>query len=123
MFNQIHFQSIEVEDTGRALSFYTDIMGFGVHTDAPYGADRWIFLELKGAQTRLHFTKVERVAKTQTPVLVLTTDDVDGTCDTLTSRGVTIDKGPDDAPWAPGTRWAIIHDSEGNMILIQNVTG
>lgn len=123
MFSQIHFQSIDVSDTSRALQFYTQVMGFGIHTDAPYGEDRWIFLDLSGAQTLLHFNKVVAVSKTETPVLVLNTEDVDGTCETLVSRGVTIDKGPDEAPWAPGTRWAIFQDSEGNMILIQNVKG
>ncbi len=121
MFTHIHFQSIDVTDTDRAFTFYTDVMGFDVETDAPYGEDRWIFLTLPGAQTRLHFNKTATVAATKTPVLVLNTGDVDQTCKTLISRGVTIDKGPDDAPWSPGTRWAIFHDTEGNMILIQNV--
>lgn len=123
MFNRIHFQSIDVSDMDRALAFYTGVMEFVVETNAPYGEDRWIFLQLPGAQTLLHFNKVEKVSKTSTPVLILDTDDVDGTCATLKSRGVTIDQGPDDAPWAPGTRWAMIRDSEGNMILIQNVKG
>lgn len=123
MFNRIHFQSIDITDTDRALKFYTETMGFTVDTDAPYGEDRWIFLRLPDAQTLLHFNKVAAVKESKTPVLILVADDVDGTCDTLKSRGVTIDKGPDDAPWEPGTRWAIIHDTEGNMILIQNVKG
>jgi predicted enzyme related to lactoylglutathione lyase len=55
------------------------------------------------------------------PDLVLITEDVDATCETLKSRGVTIHKGPDDAPWNPGTRWAMIHDTENNLILIQTI--
>ena len=34
---------LEVEDQDRALSFWTDIMGFGLVQDAPYGdRGRWI---------------------------------------------------------------------------------
>lgn len=123
MFNRIHFQSLAVTDTGRALNFYTDKMDFEVDTNAEYGEDRWIFLRIPGAETLLHFDKVAAVPTTKTPVLVLDTDDVDATCATLTSRGVEIKSGPDDAPWNPGTRWAILNDSEGNMVLIQNVAG
>jgi hypothetical protein len=52
---------------------------------------------------------------------VLATDDVDRTCAILRERGVPIGRGPDDAPWAPGTRWTMIDDSEGNLVLIQTV--
>ena len=61
----------------------------------------------------------DSVAKTQTPALVLVTEDVDATCTELQSRGVAIKRGPEDAPWEPGTRWAMIDDSEGNLVLIQ----
>ena len=27
----------------------------------------------------------------------------------------------DDAPWAPGGRWAMIKHTEGNLILVQTV--
>ncbi len=121
MFKRIHFQSLPVSDTSRALAFYTDVMGFDVKTNSEYGEDRWIFLAVPGAKTLLHFDRVDTVPKTKTPVLILVTDDVDATCETLIKRGIKIDKGPDDAPWEPETRWAIIHDTEGNMILIQNV--
>ena len=123
MFSQIHFQSINVTDTGRALAFYTEKLGFSVHTNAPYGDDRWIFLQIQGAQTLLHLNKAQNVERTERPDLVLVAEDVDETCKTLESKGAAIEGGPDDAPWAPGTRWAMIRDSEGNLILIQNVKG
>ena len=121
MFKHIHFQSIGVTDIGRALAFYRDTLGFSVERDNPYGESRWIFMALPGAQTLLHFDVRERIEPQDKPALVLVTGDVDATCETLKSRGVEIATGPEDAPWEPGTRWAIIHDSEGNMILIQTV--
>jgi predicted enzyme related to lactoylglutathione lyase len=121
VFTHIHFQTIGVTDSGRALAFYRDKLGFTVERDNPYGEDRWIFMRIPGARTLLHFDKRERVEPTGTPVLVLVTDDVDKTCDVLRSGGVTIAHEPADAPWEPGTRWAYIHDSEGNLILIQTI--
>lgn len=122
MFNYINFQSIGVTDQDRALAFYRDILGFTVHTDAPYQDDmRWIFMELPGGQTKIQFEKRNDTSKPQKPNLVLVTDDVDTTCKTLKSRGVDIVSGPDNAPWDPTTRWAMIYDSENNLILIQTV--
>ena len=121
MFSHVHFQSVDATDIVRASAFYRDIMGFEVERDEPYGEDRWVFVQIPGARTMLHFNKVAEVAKSDTPVVVLATDDVDETCETLMARGVTIKAGPADAPWNPGTRWAMIDDSEGNLVLIQTI--
>lgn len=121
-FTHIHFQSVDAVDVERARDFYRDVMGFGVEVDAPYGETRWIFMKLPG-QTRLHLSKVDMVAKSDKPQLVLVSPDVDAACKDLAAQGVTILQGPDDAPWEPGTRWAMIHDSEGNLILIQTLKG
>ena len=124
MFSHIHFQSIPVADPDRALGFYRDTMGFAVTTDAPYDYGphkRWIFLEIPGGQTLLHFGGPRDGAPPKTPNLILVTADVDAACDTLTARGITIVNGPEDAPWAPGTRWAMIRDTEDNLILIQTI--
>ena len=123
MFTHINFQSIGVTDQDRALAFYRDKLGLTVHTDVPYEQfGRWIFLQIAGARTMIHFGKRETEEKSDMPDLVLVTEDVDATCETLKSRGVTIHKGPDAAPWNPGTRWAMIHDTENNLILIQTVS-
>lgn len=121
MFTHIHFQSIPVTDIDRALAFYRDKLGFDVERDNPYGESRWIFMALPGARTMLHFNVVDTVPENDIPVLVLVTEDVDAVCATLSERGVTIHMGPDEAPWNPGTRWAMIHDTEGNLILLQTI--
>lgn len=122
MFTHINFQSIGVFDQDRALAFYRDKLDFLVHLDAPYEADwRWIFMELPGARTRIQFSRKEGDTKSETPDLILVTEDVDAACKILKSRDVPIPNGPDDAPWDPSTRWAMIHDSENNLILIQSV--
>jgi predicted enzyme related to lactoylglutathione lyase len=121
MFTHIHFQTLPVTDMARALAFYRDIMGFEVERDNPYGESRWIFMRIPGARTLLHFGQVDHVEQGETPTLILATDDVDATCDKLRGRGATIAREPADAPWEPGTRWAYVNDSEGNLVLVQTI--
>lgn len=122
MLKYINFQSIPVSDQDRALAFYRDILGCRVHTDVPYeGGRRWIFLEIPGAETKIQFGERANDEQSVVPDLVLVSDNVDFECERIAALGVKIVQGPADAPWAPGTRWALIHDTENNMILIQTV--
>ncbi|MEO6014923.1 MAG: VOC family protein [Devosia sp.] len=121
MFKRIHFDTVPATDVIRARDFYRDKLGFSVERDNAYGDSRWVFMRIPGADTLLHFDHQPSVPKTKTPALVLVTDDVDAACATLMARGVAITSGPDDAPWEPGTRWAMLDDSEGNLVLIQTV--
>jgi predicted enzyme related to lactoylglutathione lyase len=121
VFTHIHFDTIPVTDVERARDFYRDKLGFEVERDEPYGEARWVFMRIPGADTLLHFDRQATVPATKTPVLVLATDDVDASCKNLESRGVPIKQGPADAPWESGTRWAMIDDSEGNLVLIQTI--
>lgn len=123
MLKHIHFQTVGVTDLERALGFYRDKLGLRVERDDPYGDSRWIFLALPEGKTLLHLEQRERVEQAAKPVLVFVTDDVDTTCEALKRQDVSIEQGPADAPWEPGTRWAMLRDSEGNMILIQTVKG
>ena len=121
MFSRINFQSLPVDDQQRALEFYRDIMGMEVQTDAPYGDGyRWIFMAMPGAQTLIHFARRAEVTVSDIPALALICDDVDQVAETLKTRGVTFRDGPADAPWLPGVRYALILDSEDNLILIQS---
>ncbi len=122
--SQMLFQSSPVDDQSRAMDFYCTKLGMTVHTDAPYGEDyRWIFLEIPGAQTRLHFAKRKEITVSHGPVLCLVSDDVDQECERLKAAGVDITDGPDEAPWKPGVRWAMIKDSEGNLVLLESFAG
>lgn len=119
--NRIHFQSIPVADQDRALAFYTNNLGFEVHTDAPYGEGwRWIFLTLPGAETRLHFASPDDMTVNGKPALCLVCDSVDDEAEKLRSNGVEITNGPADAPWHPGVRWLMLHDTEDNLILLES---
>ncbi|MFV2052108.1 VOC family protein [Aliiroseovarius sp. YM-037] len=118
---RINFQSIPVDDQDRAIAFYTENLGFKVHTDAPYSDGwRWIFLELPGAETRLQFAARSDMEVHGKPALCLVCDSVDDEAAKLRDAGVHITDGPDDAPWAPGVRWLMIKDSEGNLVLLES---
>lgn len=121
MFKRIHFDTVPAVDVERARDFYRDKLGFAVERDNRYGESRWVFMRIPGSDTLLHFDQQDSVPRTQKPALVLVTDDVDATCASLGAQGVPIKQGPADAPWEPGTRWAMIDDSEGNLVLIQTV--
>jgi len=119
---RIQFQSIPVADQDRALAFYTDHLGFDVHTDAPFSEIwRWIFLTIPRAETRLHFAEMKDMDIHDKPALCLACDDVDAECARLGAAGVNITNQPQDAPWAPGVRWATVRDTEDNVILLESM--
>lgn len=121
-FNRINFTSIPVSDQDRALNFYTTKMLFTLVIDAAYETDwRWIFLSVGNAETRLQFARRAETDANDVPALTLTCDDVDVECARLADAGVTIINAPDDAPWATESRWAMIKDTENNLILIESI--
>lgn len=121
MFKRINFQTIPVKDQQRALEFYRDTMGLTVQTDAPYeGGLRWIFMAIPGAETMLHFGEPKDYSIRNVPALCLVTDDVDAEAARLEKAGVKFVQPVQDAPWNEHVRWAMIRDTEDNLILIQS---
>jgi len=119
---RINFQSLGVVDQDRAMTFYCDVLGFNVHTDAPFGEGyRWISLTIDGADTKLHFARANEVTYDNVPALCLVCDSVDDEAARLGKLNVEITNGPDDAPWASGVRWLTIKDTEGNSILMESL--
>ncbi|HEU0220879.1 MAG TPA: VOC family protein [Paracoccaceae bacterium] len=118
MFSHISFASIPVVDLERARDFWRDKMGLTVAVDASYGESRWIMLEIPGANTRLHLDKVAAMPAADEPALPLIAPDVVGTITSLRRQGVEVTTEPRPAEWDPGTTYAMVRDSEGNLILI-----
>ena len=119
---RISFQSVPVGDQDRAIGFYRDKLGFEVQVDAPYEDGwRWIFLGIPGSDSRITFSKPDEIVVKDRPVLALVTDDVDADCAAWAAAGVVVTAGPDDAPWAEGVRWAMLKDSEGNLIFVESL--
>ena len=118
---RISFQSVPVDDQDRALAFYRDILGLDVQVDAPYEDGwRWIFMKFPGSPDRLQFARRGEVTMKDRPLLALVSDDVDAECARWAGLGVTVVHEPQDAPWAEGVRWAMIRDSEDNLIFVES---
>lgn len=118
MFTHLSFATLPVRDQDRALAFYTDTMGMSVSVDAPYGDMRWIMLEMPGARTRLHLDRVDAPPRTDKPAIPLIAEDVGGAVESLRGKGVEIVADARPAEWDADTTYAIIRDSEGNLVLI-----
>jgi catechol 2,3-dioxygenase-like lactoylglutathione lyase family enzyme len=118
---RISFQSIPVGDQDRALAFYRDVLGFVVQTDVPYEEGwRWIFLGIPGSDSRIQFARRADISVRDKPVLALVSDDVDADCAARERLGARIESPPADAPWIAGVRWAVIRDSEDNLVFVES---
>jgi len=116
MIKGIKFVNIPVSDQERALTFYTEKLGFTVATNQPMGpGQRWIELKIPGADTRVSlFTPPGHEDRVGTFVpLSLWADDVEGTYQTLHARGVEFVAPPKKEPWGTSV---IFKDSEGNQL-------
>ena len=117
MITHVKFVSVPTRDQARALKFWTEQVGFRVLTDQPMGAQRWIELEVKGAQTRLVLFTPEghedRIGGSFNGAFAC--DDVEATHRQLSERGVEFASPPTVQPW--GT-YAVFKDPDGNQFVI-----
>jgi predicted enzyme related to lactoylglutathione lyase len=119
MLRYVKFANLPVRDQDRAISFYRDKLGLSVAADEPYGGGwRWIELEMPGAQTRIVFTQRESDAPAEQPSLILICDDVDRSFRDLSAKGVEFTQTPTKAPWRPGELYALLRDTEGNLVML-----
>lgn len=116
----VRFTALPVVDQDRAVRFYTENLGFRVAQDRPYQEGwRWITLKIPGSQTKILLTrKIDEQASHGVPSLVLTVDDVFKSYQALKDKGVVFTKEPAGAPWDDGEVYAILRDSEGNLVML-----
>src|SRR3954453_1860839 len=91
MIKGIKFASIPVRDQSRSVQFYTEKLGFRIMTDQQFDEQqRWIELSIPGAETRLVlFTPKGHEDRIGTfTALSFWTDDVQGTYEQLSAKGV-----------------------------------
>lgn len=119
MLTHISFISVPVDDPERAMTFYRDVMGMEVVSDAPGPFGRWIMLAIEGSETRVHLDqRPEGAAPPGKPVLVLVSTDLDADCGAIGERGGEVIAEPATAEWNPDMSRAILRDSEGNAVLL-----
>lgn len=115
----VTFVELPVIDQDRALTFYVEQLGFEVATDSGYqqGA-RWIELSVPGGQTNILLSLTDSIPRRKEPRLALTVDDVRETHRLLADKGVSFTQEPTQAPWRPGRIFALLLDSEGNVVML-----
>ena len=115
----VRFAELPVADQDRAIAFYTENLGFRVVRDTPYEEDgwRWVILEIPGAQTKILLSRRPNT-EGDVPSLVLTVDDVHRWYEELKAKGVSFKTGPSRAMWNDAEVYAVLRDSEGNLVML-----
>lgn len=118
MIKGIKFVSVPVSDQERALTFYTEKLGFRILTDQPFNEkQRWIELSIPGAETGLVlFTPdghEDRIGSFTS--ISFKTDDVFATYEQLAAKGVEFKGPPAKQEW--GT-FVILKDPDGNQFVL-----
>jgi catechol 2,3-dioxygenase-like lactoylglutathione lyase family enzyme len=122
---RIGLTSIFVDDQDQAERFYTEVLGFKIKTNAPYGpGERWLSMvspeDLDGVELVLHladepareFRQASRAIGR--PVISLRTDDCRRDAERLKAKGVVFVKEP--ARMDYGGMDAVFDDTSGNLI-------
>jgi len=117
--SHVSFTSVPVADFDRAIAFYRDRFGMELTVDAPMDTTRWVMLRIPGAATQLHLDwRAERIDRDGLPALALIAPDLDSVAARLQAEGIDIVRPPRTAEWNDTVRYAIIRDSEGNLVLL-----
>ena len=131
MIQRIGVMSVYVLDQERAKEFYTEKLGFEVHTDVIMGSFRWLTVQPKG-QPDLEIALMpcapggmldaDRAATLRALVEAGTfgfgafrTDDCRATYEELKARGVTFRGPPEERPYGIE---AVIQDDSGNWFAL-----
>ncbi|OOC54350.1 MULTISPECIES: VOC family protein [Nocardiopsis] len=123
---RIHLTSVFVDDQDKALSFYTDVLGFVKKTEVPLGEDRWLTVvspeEPEGTELLLEPSGhpavkpyKEALVDDGIPATSFAVDDVRAEFDRLRERGVRFTQEP--LEMGPVTT-AVLDDTCGNLIQI-----
>jgi catechol 2,3-dioxygenase-like lactoylglutathione lyase family enzyme len=122
---RIKLTSVLVQDQEKALTFYTDVLGFRTKHDIPMGEARWLtvvspqtdeielLLEPLGHPAAAPFQKA--LYDSGVPLTALFTDDIDSEYERLKARGVAFRSPPAQAGPA---KVAMFDDTCGNLIQL-----
>ena len=126
----LQYSTITVSDVDESLAFHRDALGLEVQSDVASGAFRWVTL-VSPAQPDLGIVLSEPHAgrsqadgdtlrklltKGALPIIVVRTDDLDATFETIRASGAEVVQEPIDQPWGP--RDCAFRDPSGNTVRI-----
>jgi catechol 2,3-dioxygenase-like lactoylglutathione lyase family enzyme len=126
----LQYTNITVHDVDESLAFYRDALGLDVQNDVSSGDYRWVTLG-SDAQPGLGIVlsvphagrskadgdaMQELLTKGVLPMLVFSTDDLDGIFEAVRASGAEVLQEPTDQPWGP--RDCAFRDPSGNTVRI-----
>ena len=131
----IHASFLPHDDPDASLAFYRDTLGFEVRNDVGQGKMRWITVgppDQPGTSIVLHppavdpgitederRTVIEMMAKGTYGIIMMATQDLDGTFDRLQASDAEVVQEPTQQPW--GVRDFAVRDPAGNLIRVNEV--
>ena len=129
----LRFTNVTVNDVDESIGFYRDALGLEVQNDVKSGEFRWVTLGTD-AQPGLGIVisephagrsqadgdaMQELLVKGSLPLLVFSSDDVDGTFEKVRASGAEVLQEPMDQPWGP--RDCAFRDPSGNTVRISQL--
>ena len=123
---KIKLTSVYVDDQAKALSFYTEVLGFAKKADFSNGPYRWLTVgspdEPDGTQLQLASNDnpaakayQQAIFQQNQPAAMFFTDDVKGDYERIKARGAEFTMPPTDVT---GSTIAMLKDTCGNLIQL-----
>jgi predicted enzyme related to lactoylglutathione lyase len=123
---KIKLTSVYVDDQSKALSFYTEVLGFAKKSDFSNGPYRWLTVaspeEPEGTELQLALnnnpaakTYQQAILQQSQPAANFFTDDVKGDYERIKARGAVFTMPPTDTH---GSTIAMLNDTCGNLIQL-----
>ena len=127
---KIKLSSIYVDDQGKALRFYTDVLGFVKKADVSQGPFRWLTVasaeEPDGAELQLALndnpaakTYQQAMFQQGQPAAMFYTDDVRADYERIQARGAEFTMPPTQVT---GSTIAMVNDTCGNLIQLTQLS-
>jgi hypothetical protein len=92
-----------------------------VLANAPHEGGRWVLLEVGTGRTQVHLDdRADRPIRPGRVVLALIAEALEDVLETLRNDGVEVVSEIKVADWNPLVHYALIRDSEGNLILVSD---
>ena len=123
---KIKLTSVYVDDQGKALRFYTEVLGFNKKADFSNGPFRWLTVgspeEPDGTQLQLALNNnpaakayQQAIFQQGQPAAMFFTDDIKGDYEKIKARGAEFTMPPKDVT---GSTIATLNDTCGNLIQL-----
>lgn len=129
----LRYCHVTVNDPDASIAFYRDALGLTVRNDVAAGGHRWITLGSEsqpgtdivlsdpygGRSEADGETMLELLTKGVLPMVVFSTDDVDGLFEKVKATGAEVVQEPTQQPWGP--RDCAFRDPSGNLVRLNQV--